>query len=63
MQSRQPDFLSDSHVTVYIQQYLPDTKTPVTVKDLIDYTNTRDIDLIIYKDYLMSNGKSVFLAG
>lgn len=58
-----PDFLSGKHVNVYIQQYLPDTENPVRTKDLIDYCKARDDNFIIYRDFLNSGGKAVYLSG
>jgi len=58
-----PDFLSGKHINVYIQQYLPDTKTPVKTKDLIDYCKARDDNFILYRDFPLSGGKAVYLSG
>lgn len=64
MQTVWPDFLSGQHITAYIQQYLPDTKTPIKTKDLIDYCKSREGNFIIYKDdFLISHGKAVYLGG
>lgn len=58
-----PDFLSGEHINVYIQQYLPDTENPVRTKDLIDYCKARDDSFILYKNFLISVGKAVYLSG
>lgn len=58
-----PDFLSDEYVTVYIQQYLPDTENPVRTKDLIDYCKEREDSFIIYRNFPLSGGKAVYLSG
>jgi len=58
-----PDFISGKHITAYIQQYLPNTKTPITVQDLIDYCKSREESFIIYKDFPISGGKAVYLSG
>ena len=58
-----PDFLSNEHVNVHISQYLPDTESPVTVKDLIDYCKEREDSSIIYRNFEFSGGREVYLSG
>jgi len=58
-----PDFLSGQHISAYIRQYLPDTKTPITVQDLIDYCKSKEENFIVYMDFPVSGGKAVYLSG
>ena len=58
-----PDFLSGQQIDVRITQFLPDTKNPVTVKDLTDFCKERDENLLIYRNAEFTGGKEVYLSG
>ncbi|MDD3819153.1 MAG: hypothetical protein PHG41_04910 [Actinomycetota bacterium] len=59
-----PDFLSDSHIGIFIDQDLSATKNPVTTKDLISYCESKDGDFILYEEnFQISGGKALYLSG
>ena len=62
MEAVLPDFLSDSSVSVEINQ-VSDSPNPVRTKDLVEYFSLHGSGVLIYKDYPISNGKAVLLSG